>query len=86
MGANGNNGNFKVTFDSHVADLHKQFGDIKDQFNTINDHLVNIEQHGGPEEAAVAAARAEHERKAIATKLEVDAKKAMEEASRNFLK
>ena len=86
MRANGNNGDFKVTFDSHVADLHQQFGDIRDQFNTINDHLVNIEQHGGPEEAAVAAARAEHERKAIATKLEVDTKKAMEDVGRAFLK
>ena len=45
-----------------------------------------IEQRDGPAEAAVAAARAKRERKAIATKLEVDTKKAMEDAGRAFLK
>ena len=45
-----------------------------------------IEQCDGPTEVAAAAARAERKRKAIATKLEVDTKKAMEDAGRTFLK
>jgi hypothetical protein len=86
MGANGNNGDFKAAFDKLVADFHMQFDDIKGQFHSINDRLTSIEQRGGTEEDAAAAARAERERKAIATKLEVDARKAMEDAGRAFLK
>ena len=86
MGANGNNGDIKSTFDKLVADLHTQFDDIKGQFHSINDRLTTIEQRGGAEEAAAAAARAERKRKAIATKLEVDARKAMQDAGRAFLK
>jgi hypothetical protein len=47
---------------------------------------MTIEQRGGPQEATAAAARAKRERKAITTKLEVDTKKAMEDAGRAFLK
>ena len=78
MGAN--NGDFKASFDKLVADLHQQFDDIKGEFTSINNRLTTIEQRDGPAEAATAAARAERERKAIATKLEVDTKKAMEGA------
>jgi hypothetical protein len=78
MGANSNNSEFKVAFDKLVADLHTQFDDIKGQFTSTNDRLTSIEQRGGSEEVA-ADARAERECKAIATKLEVDAKKAMED-------
>ena len=84
MGAN--NGDFKASFDKLVADLHQQFDDIKSEFTSINNRLTTIEQCHGPSEAATAAARAERERKAIATKLEVDTKKAMEDAGRAFLK
>ena len=58
MGANGNNGDFKATFDKLTADLHMQFDDIKGQFTSINDRFMTIEQRGGPEEAAAAAAHA----------------------------
>ena len=86
MGVDDNNGDIKATFDKLVTDLHTQFDDIKGQFHSINNRLMTIEQCGGLEEATVAAARAERERKAIATKLEVDTKKAMENAGRAFLK
>ena len=78
MGAN--NGDFKTSFDKLVADLHQQFDDIKSEFTSINNRMATIEQRDGLAEAAVAAARAKCERKAIATKLEVDTKKAMEGA------
>jgi len=84
MGAN--NGDFKTSFDKLVADLLQQFDDIKKEFTTINNRLTTIEQRDGPAEAATAAARAECECKALATKLEVDTKKAMEVAGRAFLK
>ena len=84
MGAN--NDDFKASFDKLVADLHQQFDDIKGEFTSINNRLTTIEQREGPVETAVVAARAKHERKAIATKLEVDTKKAMEDAGCAFLK
>ena len=58
MGADDNNGDIKASFKKLVADLHTQFDDIKGQFHSINDHLTTIEQRGGPEEAAAAAAHA----------------------------
>jgi predicted nucleic acid-binding Zn-ribbon protein len=76
MGANGNNGDFRTALDKLIANLHMQFDDIKGQFHSINERLMTIEQRGGPKEAAATAARAEREHKAIATKLEVDTKKA----------
>ena len=84
MGAN--NANFKANFDKLAADLHQQFDDIKSKFTSINNRLTTIEQREGPVETVVVAAHAEHERKAIATKLEVDTKKAMEDVGRTFLK
>jgi hypothetical protein len=75
MGANDNNGDIKATFDKLIANLHTQFNDFKGQFNSINNCSTMIEQHGGPEEATATTDRAERERKAIATKLEVDTKK-----------
>jgi hypothetical protein len=86
MGANDNNGDIMATFDKLIANLHTQFNDFKGQFNSINNCSTMIEQHGGPEEATATTDRAERERKAIATKLEVDTKKAMEDAGRAFLK
>jgi hypothetical protein len=86
MGVNGNNGDIKPAFNKLIADLHTHFDDIKGQFHSINDRLTTIEQCGSPEEAATAAARTERERKAIATKLEVDTKKAMEDTVCAFLK
>ena len=86
MGADDNNGDIKASFKKLVANLHTQFNDIKGQFHSINDHLMTIEQRGGPEEATATTARAEHERKAIANKLVVNTKKGMEDAGRAFLK
>jgi hypothetical protein len=69
-----------------VVDLHQQFNDIKGEFTSINNGLTTIEQRDGLAEAAAATARAERECKAITTKLEVDTKKAMEDAGHAFLK
>jgi hypothetical protein len=87
MDANRNNCDFKAAFDMLVADLHKQFGDIKEHISTINNRLMNIEQHSGPEEsAALLPAPNARRRQAAAAKLEANAKKAMKEAGRAFLK
>ncbi|CAD6254770.1 unnamed protein product [Miscanthus lutarioriparius] len=85
MAANTNTAEMKALFDTFVADLHKQFDGVKDQFDTINNRLTTIEQ-GGHIDQAAATARAQREHEATTTKLEAEAKKAMEEAARAFLK
>jgi hypothetical protein len=55
------------------------------EFDNNNDRLRNIEQGGQMDEAA-ATARAQCEREAATAKLEADAKRAMEETGRAFLK
>jgi hypothetical protein len=85
MGANANNSDLKALFDTLIADLHKKFDSVKEQFDTINERLTNIKQCGQPDKAA-ATTRAQREREAVAAKLEADAKKTMVEAGRAFLK
>jgi hypothetical protein len=85
MGNNINTSALQKLFDNFTKDINAKLDPLKEQLDTANTRLVNIEQGRQTDEAA-AAAQLQRDREITSNKLEAAAKLPMETASRAFLK
>lgn len=85
MGSSLNATDIQKLFDNFAKEINTKLDPLKEQIASIDTHLANIEQ-GCQTEEEKAAAKLQHDRKLTATKLEGGAKRAMEAASRAYLK